>query len=189
MSCLNKCQQWPTASHIGSARDWAISMDHDWVLFLVSATRSPVPHCDVERAGWEHSPSLGWGALREVAWNPETIKADLCPSYQVQVNEQMLLTREMYASHNPPGPLIQPGGSSLPPRTREVGNSICGSQHSPPQGWVSSWVFALFLWVSSQGHRSLSTIFLPTVNYMCIFLIALVVRPRLFLTLFLPVSS
>ena len=96
---------------------------------------------------------LGLGCTEEVAWNPETIKVDLCPSYQVQVNEQMLLTREIYASHSPPGPLTSQGGSSPPPRTRELGTqSVVLNTHSP--GWVSSWVFALFLWVSSQGHRS-----------------------------------
>lgn len=64
MSCLNKCQQWPLTAIYALPQDWAISMDHGWVLVLVSATRSSVPHCDVGRAALEHSLGLGWGALR-----------------------------------------------------------------------------------------------------------------------------
>lgn len=115
--------------------------------------------CGMSRAGaftW-----LGLGCTEEVAWNPETIKVDLCPSYQAQVNEQMLLTREIYASHSPPGPLTSQGGSSPPPRTRELGNSICGSQHSLPRVGFQLGICPFPLSFLSRAQVSIPPFFSP----------------------------
>lgn len=157
-----------TASHIGSAPGLG-HLHGPWLSPFPGFSHqksSATLWCGTSRVGaftW-----LGTGCTEEVAWNPETIKADLCPSYQVQVNEQMLLTREIYASHNTPGPLISQGGSFLPPRTREVGNSICGSQHSLPSVGFQLGICPFPLSLLSRAQVSIPPFFFPFYPITCV---------------------
>ena len=152
-------------------------MAHGWVLFLVSATRSPVPHCDVERAGLEHSLGLGWGALRRLHETQKLLKQTSvhpigCRSMNKCSSQENICFSQPSWTSNQPRRLISSSSSSTTQnqRTREL--NLWFSTLTPQDGFPTG-----YLPFSSEsplkGTGLYPTIFLPFLsNYMCIFLIA-----------------